>query len=149
MARLEIDAASWATLSRLLDEALDQRPAERAAWLESLGPEHEGLKPQLRDLLAAKSPVETADFLGTLPSVGAADAESTASTGTVGEIVGPYRLLRELGSGGRRCCGSGSRLAHWNRRNTTCGSRARPAAPRRTQSPASMPHAHCWHSAGQ
>jgi serine/threonine protein kinase/tetratricopeptide (TPR) repeat protein len=100
MARLQIDAASWSTLSRLLDEALDQRPADRAAWLESLGPEHEGLKPQLRDLLAAKSPVETADFLGTLPRVGAADLESTALAGTAGDIVGPYRLLRELGSGG-------------------------------------------------
>ena len=98
LARLDIDAASWSTLSRLLDEALDREPADRAAWLEALGPEHEGLKPRLRDLLLGAGAVETVDFLHTMPKIGAAEARAAA--GLAGDLVGPYRLLRELGGGG-------------------------------------------------
>ena len=98
LARLDIDAASWSTLSRLLDEALDREPADRAAWLEALGPEHDGLKPRLRDLLSGTGAVETADFLHTMPKIGAAEARAAA--GLAGDLVGPYRLLRELGGGG-------------------------------------------------
>jgi eukaryotic-like serine/threonine-protein kinase len=97
VARLDIDAQSWVTLSRLLDEALDRAPAERAAWLESLDASHDALKPRLRELLLERAPVETRDFLETLPKITEVGAPRP---GTPGELVGGYRLVRELGSGG-------------------------------------------------
>jgi hypothetical protein len=47
-----VDAATWASLNRLLDEALDRPPTERRQWLEGLAPEYAALKPQLLALLA-------------------------------------------------------------------------------------------------
>ena len=100
MSRLDIDAAEWMRLSRLLDEALDREPDERVAWIDSLGPEHEFLKPQLRDLLSRAGSIETGDFLATLPGILADSAAADERVGLAGEVVGPYRLVRELGSGG-------------------------------------------------
>ncbi len=95
----KIDAAQWARLSKLLDEALEREPVARVAWLDSLGPELDDLKPQLHDLLSRAASVETRDFLGTLPriSVGGSAGERLDMAG---EIVGAYRLVRELGAGG-------------------------------------------------
>jgi eukaryotic-like serine/threonine-protein kinase len=97
MNKLEIDPGSWSTLNRLLDEALDRPPAERVAWIETLGDEFAQLKPQLRELLAHSASVETGDFLQTLPKFGVAD---TAPLLVAGQQVGGYRLVRELGAGG-------------------------------------------------
>ncbi len=99
MSKLEIDPGSWSTLNRLLDEALDRPPAERVAWIETLGDEFAQLKPQLRELLARSASVETGDFLHTLPKfgVGAADA---APHLVAGQQIGGYRLVCELGAGG-------------------------------------------------
>jgi eukaryotic-like serine/threonine-protein kinase len=100
MPPMEIDPASWSQLNRLLDEALDKRPAERAAWLEALGAEHDALKPQLRELLARGASVETGDFLATLPKFQAAGFADGPAAGEAGDVIGPYRLVRELGRGG-------------------------------------------------
>ena len=102
MSRLELDAAAWGRLNALLDAALDRPPVERAAWVESLGPECESLKPYLSDLLSRAAAVETGAFLETLPTFDglAGRAEANIRVGAAGETVGQYRLLRELGSGG-------------------------------------------------
>ena len=101
MARIEIDAKTWARLNELLDEALEQSAATRESWLASLDPQYATLMPQLRDLLSRSHAIETDDFLRTLPriDVGAEPAESVLPGGA-GEIVGAYRLVREIGSGG-------------------------------------------------
>jgi serine/threonine-protein kinase len=92
---MPITAADWKRLSPLLDAALDLAPAERAAWLASLPDEHADLRESLAELLA--KPVETGDFLNRLPEFSAAPGALTLGPGA---IVGPYRLLRELGQGG-------------------------------------------------
>ncbi len=97
MSKLRLDPASWSELERLLDEALDRPAAERAGWLDSLDPQFDALKPQLRALLTRAAAVETGDFLAMLPSV---ELESAAGVPADGRIVGPYRLVRELGRGG-------------------------------------------------
>lgn len=97
MSKLRLDPASWSDLDRLLDEALDRPAAARAAWLDSLDSQFDALKPQLRALLVRAAEVETSDFLATLPSV---ELEGAAVTAADGRIVGPYRLVRELGRGG-------------------------------------------------
>jgi serine/threonine-protein kinase len=92
-----MDANVWTRLNRLLDEALELTPEERTSWLSSLGPEHDAVKPSLVALLAHAHSVAGARFLDTLPPVdfNAGVLEDTAAT-----LVGPYRLLREIGRGG-------------------------------------------------
>jgi eukaryotic-like serine/threonine-protein kinase len=99
MPPMDIDPADWPDLNRLLDEALDKPAAQRAAWLASLGGEQQAVKARLRELLARKDSVETGEFLETLPKFAGA-TEAVVSSGSAGDVVGPYRLLRELGSGG-------------------------------------------------
>jgi serine/threonine-protein kinase len=99
-----VDPGSWEALNRLLDEALSLPPTERARWIDSLADESDAIKARLRTLLAHASTVAAVDFLGTLPKVEdtAAGAVSVAGNpeAQAGAIVGPYRLVRELGHGG-------------------------------------------------
>jgi eukaryotic-like serine/threonine-protein kinase len=100
MAHFELDAATLGRLTKLLDEALDRAPEQRAAWLESLAPEFAALKPQLVDLLSRTASVETADFLNTLPKFEVGSLALEVPGKQAGDLVGPYRLVRELGAGG-------------------------------------------------
>jgi serine/threonine-protein kinase len=95
----DLTEASWPVFNRLLDAALELPPGERLSWLEALGPEHERLKPALRALLLRSGGVETA-WLATLPRGDAALPAVDESDLAAGAVVGPYRLLRELGVGG-------------------------------------------------
>jgi serine/threonine protein kinase len=84
----------WATLSRLLDEALDLGPVERRRWLEQLGPEHETLRPRLRQLLDREHADGAGLLAATLPKF------TPAADPWPLEAIGPYRILRRLGEGG-------------------------------------------------
>jgi eukaryotic-like serine/threonine-protein kinase len=96
-----MDASAWDRLCRLLDEALDLPPDERAAWVAGLGPEDDALKPRVLELLAHAPAVKAADFLGTLPKVDVSPLEiRDEPADAVGAPIGPYRILRELGKGG-------------------------------------------------
>jgi serine/threonine-protein kinase len=94
---VRIDSVDWKRLSRLLDEALDLEPAQREHWLRSLGPEYADLRGTLHEILFDRSAVETSDFLRGLPEF---SAKPAAITVQAGDLIGPYRLVRELGSGG-------------------------------------------------
>jgi eukaryotic-like serine/threonine-protein kinase len=96
MHKLRIDSASWATLNRLLDEALDRDPEAVEPWLSTLPADVAPLVPRLRELLTRAGALETEDFLETLPKIDV----PAADTEQAGAQVGNYRLLRELGSGG-------------------------------------------------
>src|SRR5690606_22667652 len=87
-------------LSELLDAALDLPAAERELWMTTLDARHDALKPYLRRLLARCAEIETDDFLDSLPAIGPSDLDADPSAAVVGERIGPYRLLHELGSGG-------------------------------------------------
>ncbi len=104
----------WATLNRLLDEALELGPTERGRWMDRLGPEHEPLRPRLRRLLArddagARDDGATLPKLTLLPS--SAGERKPDDPDEPGELmselagprpdtVGPYRVVRKLGEGG-------------------------------------------------
>lgn len=94
---MPITAADWKRLSPLLDEALDLPSPQRVGWLAALPPQHADLREQLAELLAGGRAIETGDFLDRLPEFSAAPAALTLGPGS---LVGPYRLLSELGSGG-------------------------------------------------
>ena len=103
MADLKFLAEEWPVISRRLDEGLLLAPEQRDTWLAALG-ETDSVKEKLRHLLADAVGVETDDFLGSLPKLtlnrGEGDDESTAYGATVGTVIGPYQLIRELGVGG-------------------------------------------------
>ena len=87
-------------LSELLDQALDLTDAERETWLGGLHGEAARLAPTLRELLARSGARETADLLQRGPSFTAVGGDAAGPGFAVGDTVGPYRLLRELGRGG-------------------------------------------------
>ena len=98
---MDISPVTWTTLSKLLDEALDLDPAARAQWMERLGETEPALVLSLRKLLAAHASSQTADVLARLPALRTpVDSAGRASGLAGGNRVGPYRLKRELGSGG-------------------------------------------------
>ena len=97
---MEISAATWSTLSKLLDEALDLEPAARATWLEGLKVTQPSLAPSVLRLLEAHASSETADVLARLPTLTAATSAARLTSLAAGDHIGPYRLKRELGTGG-------------------------------------------------
>jgi eukaryotic-like serine/threonine-protein kinase len=106
MADLQHLAQDWPTLSRRLDEALAIDAAQRNTWLDALA-EPAAIKATLRKLLDDPALVETGNFADQLPQLTLSPAElggelATAPTDavSVGTMVGPYQLTRELGVGG-------------------------------------------------
>ncbi|MBE0546795.1 MAG: protein kinase [Rubrivivax sp.] len=109
MADLKFLADEWPAISRRLDEALALAPGQRGPWLGSLS-ESESIKGKLRQLLSSPEGVETDDFVWTLPRLdfepdglaqaGGTDAGQPADAECAGAVIGPYRLIRELGVGG-------------------------------------------------
>jgi len=90
----------WATLSPLLDEALEQPPALRPAWLAALGARASAAqRVALGRLLALQPGVETGGFLEHLPLLPTRGAFA-ASDASPGLLVGPYRLVAVIGHGG-------------------------------------------------
>jgi serine/threonine-protein kinase len=103
MRRTRIDASTWARLDQLLDAALDQPASERGRWLDRLGAEHAEVEPRLRVLLSRAAEGDDDPYLDTLPKFDTdlLDVPELPSDGDrPGAVVGSYRLVRELGSGG-------------------------------------------------
>jgi len=102
MPKNSLDARNWIVLNRLLDEALEQPPGDRDRWLKDLPEEYAELKPRLRSLLSNAARMDTGDFLQTLPKLELApdDLAAAGNVEKAGDVIGHYRLLRELGSGG-------------------------------------------------
>jgi serine/threonine-protein kinase len=94
----DLGPEQWPTLRRLLDEALAREPDARLPWLDTLEGPLAGYRQRLRELLEADP--RTANLrMDTLPKVETADFAPAAPDASP-ERIGPYRLLRELGSGG-------------------------------------------------
>jgi serine/threonine protein kinase/TolB-like protein/Flp pilus assembly protein TadD len=87
-----------ALMSRLLDEALPLDEAGRRLWLLDLSPEYQDLAQALRAaLLPGEMEVAEVQSLEMLPDLQDVDVASGLQPGAK---VGPYELLRSLGSGG-------------------------------------------------
>jgi len=95
-----VDLSKWRRVDALLKVGLNLPPDRRAKWAGQLPPEDRELLPLLRALLA-RGGVEADDFMRR-PAAAAVTAEPARDLAVdgPGQIVGPYRLLRELGSGG-------------------------------------------------
>lgn len=109
---MSLSIAQMAAMSRLLDEALPLDAEGRRAWLEALPAEHRELVQHLKEALLPEAAQEAgleplsaqrvAAFAGLSGAAGAAG--STVAPGASGlqpgARVGPYELIRPLGSGG-------------------------------------------------
>ena len=94
-----MDPARWRQLDRLLERALELDQAERTAFLETACEGDEQLLQELKSLLESDDRART--FLGTSPLDDAARFLAEDKTVTLGpEQLGPYRILRPIGSGG-------------------------------------------------
>ena len=97
-------AVELATLSRLLDTALELPPQEREAWIDRLDAANETFKPSLRQMLFGATDSSSGPLTGVGSQVEAAVMSAAASANypelSVGGRVGPYDLIRELGRGG-------------------------------------------------
>jgi hypothetical protein len=89
----------WQEVENVLQAALDRPPQERAAFLEEACGDDEELKDEASQLLTAHD--EAGDFIEQ-PAL-ATDAHvllSGAPEVNTGRIIGPYRIIEELGAGG-------------------------------------------------
>jgi tetratricopeptide (TPR) repeat protein/tRNA A-37 threonylcarbamoyl transferase component Bud32 len=93
-----MSAREWEAITELFHAALDQPVPQRDTFLENACAGDTALLASVRRLLAAH---ETASgFLGT-PAIADALAVLDASESTpVGTLIGPYRIVREIGRGG-------------------------------------------------
>jgi serine/threonine-protein kinase len=91
-------SARWTEVAKILDEALDLPPAERTAFLDQACGSDAELRREVDVILAG---AEAPDFLRDPAAVLAAPIFDSADLETtLGALVGPYRLVRELGHGG-------------------------------------------------
>jgi len=88
--------ALWPRFSALLDEALDLPEPERAGWLARLPPEQAELRPWLAAVLLKSAAISTREYLER-PSL---PAQPIDGGFVEGRMLGPWRLLHAIGSGG-------------------------------------------------
>ncbi len=101
MAEADLRAAEWATLSELLEQALELTGDQRRRWIEALPSEHDALRPRLRRMLYPTGSRQ--GFLRTLPKIDIRDRPSSDShedPPPSPESIAPYRVLRRLAVGG-------------------------------------------------
>jgi serine/threonine protein kinase/tetratricopeptide (TPR) repeat protein/TolB-like protein len=100
---MALTAAQMVAMSRLLDEALPLDAAGRERWLADLPPEHAELAAALRDaLIPGAGDVGAMAGLDALPRISSGSMPNATLTSGLraGEQVGPYELIRRLGTGG-------------------------------------------------
>jgi len=94
MAKLPCPPELWPEFSSLLDRALDLPTTEQLRWVDSLGAEHDAVRPWLRQLLSTDTPPSTRDFLDVVVHQNPPTAFGS------GQIIGPFALQSLLGRGG-------------------------------------------------
>jgi tetratricopeptide (TPR) repeat protein len=95
MPKLPCPPELWPEFSKLLCAVLELPPEQRAAWLDTLPPQHAALQAGLAKVVAHASILDGTPFLNAPHS-----PEAHLSEWRAGQCVGPYVLERELGSGG-------------------------------------------------
>lgn len=91
------DAATWQQIEELLDAALDQPLADRAAFVTQRSAGNPALRQRVLDLLAASD--DAGDFMETGPQDQTTVQDSPEPVDTSGQI-GPWRIMQLLGRGG-------------------------------------------------
>ncbi len=96
---MTIARSDWPRLLNLLEQALDLPSSERGPWLSALDLPAT-LRESLASLIEERQSIETSGFLAEMPALAdSADAHAPGRFGP-GTLIGPWRLLREIGRGG-------------------------------------------------
>jgi serine/threonine protein kinase len=93
------ESGQWQRIAPYLDQALDLPPAERERWLTTLAQEHPDIADAVRKLLEEHAELQQRGFLAA-PVVDPVRRALLRQAAAVGEQVGSYRLIREIGRGG-------------------------------------------------
>ncbi len=104
---MKLTAEQWAILSRALESGMDLPRGEQPAWVDGLKGLDPTLKAALSQMLDRGADFEEeddhSDFLKTLPKFTRAPSDAAfaaPSASPDGQLIGAYRLTRELGRGG-------------------------------------------------
>jgi serine/threonine-protein kinase len=100
---LPIDPERWRQIEEIFEQTLDLSPAQRSAFLNQACAGDPRLREEVEALLAADE--RAGGFLGTPAGEYAADLLGDVAVEEEGEaelhgLLGPYRLVRQIGSGG-------------------------------------------------
>ncbi|HKQ06233.1 MAG TPA: serine/threonine-protein kinase [Blastocatellia bacterium] len=87
----------WRQAKALLEEALARDPAARAAWLTEVCKDDDSLRAEVESLIVSYE--EDQNFME-MPAVAAAPSLAGSAPAPEGRMIGPYRLIREIGHGG-------------------------------------------------
>jgi eukaryotic-like serine/threonine-protein kinase len=93
------EAGQWQRIAPYLDQALDLQPPERERWLTDLRATEPEIAAAVGQLLAEHADLQERGFLATAAVDPARHALLKRAAG-VGQQVGAYRLIREIGRGG-------------------------------------------------
>jgi eukaryotic-like serine/threonine-protein kinase len=96
---MTIARSDWPRLLNLLEQALDLPDCARDAWLRTLDLPAT-LKEALAGLIEERQAIETSDFLADMPALPEGAHAHAAARFGAGALIGPWRLLREIGRGG-------------------------------------------------
>ncbi len=91
---VSLTVSDLSALSCLLDDALNLAGPQREAWLAALPLHQQHLAPALSQMLQEYDDTRSGRLLSDSPSL------PSPSVARVGDLVGPYRLLRPIGQGG-------------------------------------------------
>ena len=94
---MQLTADQWQQVKSLLEQTLDQHPATRVSWLEEKCPDPY-IRGEVLSLLQAHTDVE--DFLEQPSRAGAELVAALRPDSLLGERIGPWRLMEEIGRGG-------------------------------------------------
>lgn len=94
------DPEHWRRLNQLLTEALALPPDDRENWLATLAESERALVPDLRRMLARAGQATDGFMQRSVQATVMADPDAEGMVERPGAEVGPYRLIRELGTGG-------------------------------------------------
>ncbi|MDQ3013059.1 MAG: serine/threonine-protein kinase, partial [Acidobacteriota bacterium] len=85
-------------IKQIFQAAVDRPPAERPAWLEEACADDAELRREIESLLADADEVETKPLLDSLALPALPNLSLLEPR--LGQFIGPYKILRELGHGG-------------------------------------------------
>ncbi len=88
----------WRDVLALFERVLETEDSARPEMLRVIASEQPDLYPQLLTMLAADRSAESASFIASPPPIemNVADRDDAL----IGQMIGPYRVLRHIGSGG-------------------------------------------------
>ncbi len=93
-----MQAQRFQHLMDIVGEAVERSPESRDAWLDDACAGDTELRAEVARLLA-KEPVAV-QFLEESPLAAAVGTDSAESRSLIGELLGPYRIIREIARGG-------------------------------------------------